>query len=132
MRRMIDPKQLGGGQQEQKKYYNHFITLMESEATCNFTITNSRPDPYTSVGDIYTYLRTSNSSIGISATGSYDGVYGKGIVSKLRISAPQGYGTVTFTNLEIEVVENVPTIKTTGKAADVYFNGVYSDNVVEL
>ena len=132
MRRMIDPKQLGGGQQEQKKYYNHYITLIESHATCNFTITNSRPEPYTSVGDIYSYLRTSNSSISISATGSYDGVYGKGIVSKLRISSPQGHSTVTFTNLEIEVVENVPTIKTTEKAADAYFSSVYSDDVVEL
>lgn len=130
MRRMIDPKQLGGG--EEKKYYNHFITLIKSGATCNFTITNSRPDPYTSIGDIYTYLRTPNGSISISATGSYDGASGKGIVSKFQISTPQGYCTVTFTKLEIEVVENVPTIKATEMATSVYISSIYSDNVVEL
>ena len=132
MRRMIDPKELSGGQQEQKKYYNHFITLIGDEATCSFTITNSRPDPYTKVGDIYTYLKTPKSSISISATGSYKGTSGKGIVSKLQISSPLGYSIVSFTKLEIEVVENVPTIKTTEMASDGYFSSVYSDNVVEL
>lgn len=132
MRRMIDPKELSGGQQEQKKYYNHFITLTGSNATCNFTITNSRPDPYTKVGDIYIYLMTPNSSISISATGSYNGASGKGIISKLQISAPNGASLVSFTNLEIEVVETVPTIKTTEKAANVFFSSVYSDKVAEL
>ena len=132
MRRMIDPKQLGGGQQEQKKYYNHFITLSGSAATCNFTITNSRPNPYTSILDIYTYLITQGSSISISATGSYNGESGKGILSKLQISTPNGQCVVSFTKLEIEVVENVPTIKMTEMAASAYFSSVYSDKVVEL
>ena len=132
MRRMIDPKQLGGGQQEQKKYYNHFITLSGTEATCNFTITNSRPDPYTSIVDIYTYLMTPSSSISISATGSYNSASGKGIISQLQISTPNGQSYVSFTKLEIEVVENVPTIKMTEMTANAYFSSVYSDNVVEL
>lgn len=132
MRRMIDPKELSGGQQEQKKYYNHFITLSGRDATCNFTITNSRPDPYTTVGDIYIYLMTQGSSISISATGSYDGASGKGILSKLHISAPNGQSIVEFTKLEIEVVENVPTIKMTNMAASTFVNSVYSDEVVEL
>lgn len=117
---------------EQKKYYNHFITLMGTGVSCSFTITNSRPEPYTSVGDIYTYLRTLTGSISISATGSYSGKSGKGIISQLEITAPQGYSYITFANLEIEVVENVPTIKMTEKAASVYFSSVYSDDVKEL
>lgn len=132
MRRMIDPKQLGGGQQEQKKYYNHFITLKGSNATCNFTITNSIPDPYTSIGDIYFYLMNGSNSISINATGSYNGAYGKGIISKLKISAPNGQSNVSFTKLEIEVVENVPTIKMTESAASAFLSSVYSDEVVEL
>lgn len=130
MRRMIDPKQLDGG--EEKKYYNHFITLIGSEATCNFTITNSRPDPYKKIGDIYSYLATLTGSISINATGSYNGASGKGIVSKINIQLPNGGSIVSFTKLEIEVVENVSTIKTTEIAASVYFSSVYSDNVVEL
>ena len=129
MRRMIDPKQLGG---EEKKYYNHYITLIGSDVTCNFTITNSRPDPYTKIFDIYAYFATTVSSISMSATGSYHGASGKGIVSQINIQGPTGTGIVGFTNLEIEVVENVPTIKTTEKAASVYFSSVYSDKVVEL
>ena len=132
MRRMIDPKELSGGQQEQKKYYNHFITLSGSDATCYFTITNSRPDPYTSVGDIYIYLMTKGSSISLSATGSYDGASGKGILSQLKISAPNGMSYVSFTKLEIEVVENVPTIKMAEMAASAFFSSVYSDEVKEL
>lgn len=112
--------------------YNHFITLSGSDATCNFTITNSRPDPYTSVEDIYNYLKTPNSSISISATGSYEGPSGKGIVSKLQISSQQGYSIVSFTKLEIEVVENVPTIKTTEMASNAYFSSVYSDKVIKI
>ena len=134
MRRMIDPKELnqGGGQQEQKKYYNHYITLSGNEATCNFTITNSRPEPYTKVIDIYIYFATSNSTIGISATGNYNGASGKGIVYKFTIQSPNGRSIVSFTKLEIEDVENVPTIKTTGMAASAYFSSVYSDDVIEL
>ena len=129
MRRMIDPKQLGG---EEKKYYNHFITLTGKNASCSFTITNSRPEPYTSVGDLYAYLRTANSSAEVSATGSYDGAFGKGIISKIYISAPLGNSNVAFTKLEIEVVENVPTIKMTESAATTIWSSVYSDAVVEL
>lgn len=132
MRRMIDPKELNQGGGEEKKYYNHFITLIAGETTCNFTITNSRPEPYTKIGDIYNYLSTAVNSIGISATGSYNGAYGKGIVSKLEISSPVGQSIVTFTKLEIEVVENVPTIKMTEMAGDKYFTSVYSDHVVEI
>ena len=73
----------------------------------------------------------SPSSISISATGSYSGTSGKGIISKLAISSPLGQSIVTFTKLEIEVVENVPTIKTTEMAATVFINSVYSDNVFE-
>lgn len=131
MRRMIDPKQLGGGQQEQKKYYNHYITLSGSEITCNLTITNSRPDPYTEVGDIYNYLSTGGSSAKVSATGDYSGASGKGIISRIYMELPQT-GLVSFTNLEIEVVENVPKIKMTKVAARVYISSVYSDTVIEL
>ena len=74
----------------------------------------------------------SPSSISISATGSYSGTSGKGIISKLAISSPLGQSIVTFTKLEIEVVENVPTIKTTAMSAETYINRVYSDDVVEL
>lgn len=112
--------------------YNHFITLSGSEISCSFTITNSRPEPYTKVGDIYTYLSTAGSSISISATGSYNGASGKGIVSQIYFSSPLGQSLVTFTNLEIEVVENVPTIKMTEKVATVFLNSVYSDKVIEL
>lgn len=132
MRRMIDPKQLGGGQQEEKKYYNHFITLTEGEVTCSFTITNSRPDPYTKVSDIYTYLNTSNNTVNISATGNYNHASNKGIISQICITTPLGLCTITFTQLEIEVVENVPTIKMTQMAGDIYFSSVYSDNVCEF
>ena len=133
---MIDPKELnqggGGGQQEQKKYYNHYITLSGGEATCNFTITNSRPEPYTKVSDIYSYFATSSSTIGISATGNYNGASGKGIVYKFTIQSPSGNSIVSFTKLEIEDVENVPTIKTTGMAVSVYFRTIYEDEVIEL
>ena len=128
MRRMIDPKKLG----KEKKYYNHFITLSGSNVTCNFAITNSRPDPYTKIGDIYNYLKTPSSSISISATGSYNGASGKGILHELQITSPNGQSIVSFTKLEIEVVENVPTIKMTESAAGAYFSSVYSDKVVEL
>ena len=105
---------------------------MLSGITCNFTITNSRPDPYNKVGDIYSYLSKPTGSISISATGSYNGVSGKGILSELEISLPTGTSIVSFTKLEIEVVENVPTIKTTAMGAETYINRVYSDDVVEL
>lgn len=133
MRRMIDPKQLnqGGGGQEQKKYYNHFITLVGNEISCSFTITNSRPEPYTSFVDLYKYFNTAGSSANVSATGNYSGPSGKGIVSKLNMSMPQR-GILSFTNLEIEVVENVPKIKMEPKAANVFFSSIYSDDVVEL
>lgn len=132
MRRMIDPKQLGGGQQEQKKYYNHFITLSGSDASCSLTITNSRPEPYTSIEDLYNYLSNAGSSVNVSATGNYSGAFGKGIVSQISISNWRGQSMITFTNLEIEVVENVPTIKMTQKVATVFFSSVYSDKVIEL
>ena len=115
-----------------KKYYNHFITLSETGISCSFTITNSRPDPYTKIGDIYTYLNSSISSISISVTGSYNGASGKGILHELQITSPNGQSIVSFTKLEIEVVENVPTIKMTESAAGAYFSSVYSDKVVEL
>lgn len=132
MRRMIDPKELNQGGGEGKKYYNHFVTLSGYEISCCFIITNSRPEPYTSVGDLYIYLSTAVSSVSVSATGNYSGEAGKGIVSEIYISSPLGQSIVTFTNLEIEVVENVPTIKMEQKAANVFFSSVYSDTVIEL
>ena len=120
----------GGG--EQKKYYNHFITLSGSGISCSLTITNSRSEPYTSIGDIYLYFNTAGSSPNVSATGNYSGVSGKGIVSQIYFSSPQGQSIISFTKLEIEVVENVPTIKIEEMTATVFFSSIYSDTVIEL
>lgn len=129
MRRMIDPKQLGGG--EEKKYYNHFIYLVGNGVNCSFTITNSRPNPYTSIGDIYSYLRTENGSVFVSATGPYRTTSKQGVISSFSISDTQGNITISAITFTIEMVENVPKlteseINTTAKVS------LYSDTVIEL
>ena len=128
MRRMIDPKQLGG---EEKKYYNHFILLTGTGVNCRFTITNSRPNPYTSIGDIYSYLRTEKGSAFVSATGAYRTTSEKGVISCCSILDTQGNITVAAIIFKIEMVENVPTltesqINTNAKVS------LYSDTVIEL
>ena len=114
MRRMIDPKQLGGGQQEQKKYYNHFITLsaVGLTFTCYCTIVNDRPDPYTEIKDLYQYLKTSSVEAQVPAIGYYNGTHGKGIVESISLSSVSGYGSSSLVNFEIENVENVHASET--------------------
>lgn len=60
MRRMIDPKTVGGA--GQKKYYNHYISLKTTYSGSNydtriwFNIINSRKDKYTDVNELYDAL----------------------------------------------------------------------------
>lgn len=131
MRRMIDPSQLNQGGGEEKKYYNHFILLTGRGVNCRFTITNSRPNPYTSIGDIYTYLRTENGSAFVSATGAYRTTDGQGVISCCSISDTQGNISVAAITFKIEMVGNVPTLteSETNKTVNV---SLYSDTVIEL
>ena len=117
--------------EEQKKYYNHFILLTGTGVNCRFTITNSRPNPYTSIEDIYSYLRTEKGSAFVSATGAYRTTSEQGVISSCSISDTQGNISVSAIIFKIEMVENVPTlieseINTTAKVS------LYSDNVVKL
>lgn len=60
MRRMIDPKTVGGA--GQKKYYNHYISLKTTYSGSDyntriwFNIINSRKDKYTDVNELYDAL----------------------------------------------------------------------------
>ena len=127
MRRMIDPKKLG----KEKKYYNHFILLTGTGVNCRFIITNSRPNPYTSIGDIYSYLRTEKGSTFVSATGAYRTTSKKGVISCCAILDTEGNITVDAIIFKIEMVENVPTLTESEMNTNVKVS-LYSDTVIEL
>ena len=134
MRRMIDPKQLGGG--EEKKYLHHIALQIKGVATSriNFDLINTNPDKYKNISDVYTALGGGVSGTPeIPANGYFylSSIRKNGIVGSFNMTMPQGNGNIWCGNLEIETVDNVPKIKITSDYQSTIFE-LYLDNVQEL
>lgn len=140
MRRMIDPKQLGGG--DGKKYYIHnlYMKNYENNDELYITVTTSDKDPYTSPNQV---MQLIDNYHGLPVTGTYTDRELKGKVGVTNIlrrynSASTRYNAlITYSFINQDTTGKITQVRTYSSvvqnALDLSKYSVdFSDKVAEI